>query len=434
MPAPLIEARVLKGFRDSLPTDEMRRLSCFREVEEVFRSRGFVPIDTPAMEYAEVLLGKGGGETEKQIYRFQDHGKRDVALRFDLTVPFARFMAEHHGELGLPFRRYHIAKVWRGENTQRGRYREFFQCDCDIVGTDSPAADFEVLETAAEALDRLGLKDFSIRVSHRAAFNHFLERIGAAGASAEILRAADKLAKLGHEETEALIAAAAGPQGARSIMDFISISGDFEAGLERMRSILGGPEPGIERLERVWAYACETGLARRLVLDASITRGLDYYTGIVFETFLGSCPGMGSVCSGGRYDDLASLYSKERMPGVGASIGMDRLLAALDESGADQAPASAADALIVCMEEEFLGRAFTLAGRLRAKGLSIEVFTERKKLPQAFAYAEKRGIPKVVIIGPDEAASGYFSIRDLGSRQNASLPGEAELAAALGAR
>jgi histidyl-tRNA synthetase len=413
-----IEPRVLKGFRDYLPAQEKKRRDFIRKVEDSFASRGFVPIDTPAMEYAEVLLGKGGGETEKQVYRFRDHGDRDVALRFDLTVPFARFMAEHLGELYLPFKRYHIAKVWRGENTQRGRFREFYQCDCDIVGPDSAGSDFEILASMASALNALGIRDFTLNVSHRGVFNLLLERLGLAGKSVEILRAVDKLSKIGKEETRTLISAIAGEAAAENILAFISPGGDFGEVLSRMESLTGGESPGSERLKRIKEMADQSGLGGSIVLNPAITRGLDYYTGIVFETFLGALPGIGSVCSGGRYNDLASLYTKERLPGVGASIGMDRLLAALEELIPGGYGARESGVIIPCMEESLLGAAFALAERLRGRGVSAEVFTEKKKLPQQFAYAEKKGIPFAVIMGPDEAARGVYGLKDLGSRES----------------
>jgi histidyl-tRNA synthetase len=419
MPQDVIEPRVLKGFRDFLPGQEAKRRNFVRRVEDAFLARGFVPIDTPSLEYAEILLGKGGGETEKQIYRFKDHGDRDVALRFDLTVPFARFMAAHYHELYLPFRRYHIGKVWRGENTQRGRYREFFQCDCDIVGADSPGSDFEILSAMSSALGALGLDGFSLRVSHRGAFNLLLDGLGVKDRTAEVLRIADKLPKIGADETSSLLTAVIGPAPASKVMAFIAVKGSMAEAVREMESLLGGECPSTLRLREIDALAAETGLGNRIVLDASITRGLDYYTGIVFETFLDGLPGIGSVCSGGRYDDLTSVYMKERIPGVGASIGMDRLLAALEELGGEGETACDVAALIVCTDLKDLGKAFMLADRLRASGRPSEVYTERKKIQQAFAYAEKKGIPRAIVLGDDELRSGRYRIRDMVTREDA---------------
>jgi histidyl-tRNA synthetase len=432
MPQDIIEPRVLKGFRDFLPAQEAKRRDFTRRVEDAFLARGFVPIDTPALEYAEILLGKGGGETEKQIYRFKDHGDRDVALRFDLTVPFARFMAAHYHELYLPFRRYHIGKVWRGENTQRGRYREFCQCDCDIVGADSPGSDFEILSSMAAALEALGLGAFSIRVSHRGAFNLFLEGLGVKERSAEVLRIADKLRKIGPEETTSLLAAAIGAGPAERVKSFIGITGGIGEGVREMEALLGGECPATARLKEIEALAAETGIGKKIVLDASITRGLDYYTGIVFETYLDAMPGIGSVCSGGRYDDLASLYTKERIPGVGASIGMDRLLAALEEIGGEGETKSFVKALLVCADLRHLGQAFALAERLRGSETPVEVFTERKKIQQAFAYAEKKSISRAVILDEEYLRAGRYIIRDMRTRENSEASDFDGLVASLG--
>jgi len=230
---PIITPRVLKGFRDFLPDAEMTRKALIEKLETVFSSFGFVPIDTPVLEYAEILLGKGGGETDKQVYRFKDHGDRDVAMRFDLTVPFARFMAEHVDELYLPFRRYHIAKVWRGENTQRGRYREFMQCDFDIVGTDSASADADILLTAASAMRALEVGEFKLRINHRMLFNRFLDRLGASEKSVEILRTVDKREKIGDEATASMLAELVSSEAAREILEFIRQEKDFTATLEK---------------------------------------------------------------------------------------------------------------------------------------------------------------------------------------------------------
>ncbi|MDR3172079.1 MAG: histidine--tRNA ligase family protein, partial [Treponema sp.] len=274
--ANFIEPRILKGFRDFLPPAEIARRNLIERIEASFRSYGFVPIDTPVLEYAEILLGKGGGETEKQIYRFNDNGGRDVALRFDLTVPFARFLAEHRGELSLPFKRYHIAKVWRGENTQRGRYREFTQCDFDIVGSDSPAADFEVLLIMRNTLRAIGAGDLTIRVNHRGLFNRFLTRLGVSEQSVEILRTVDKLTKIGREETLRQLSDLSGLDKAGAILGFIEAKGNFEETLETISNAVGGDAPESERLRILRRFMVDTGTADSFVLDPSITRGLDY--------------------------------------------------------------------------------------------------------------------------------------------------------------
>jgi histidyl-tRNA synthetase len=426
--AAYIEPKVLKGFRDFLPPAETVRRELTEKIETTFRSFGFVPIDTPALEYAEILLGKGGGETEKQIYRFKDNGERDVALRFDLTVPFARFVALHKAELSFPFKRYHIGKVWRGENTQRGRYREFTQCDFDIIGSDSPASDFEILMLIRTVMRNLGL-NVNIHVNHRGLFNRFLTHIGQSEKSVEVLRTVDKLSKIGAEEVRKTLTEFAGNENAQKILDFISAKGGFTEVLDRITTLSGGRCPESERLETLRQYmldsinADDTVSQEPFILDPSITRGLDYYTGVVFETFLTEMPDIGSICSGGRYDNLAGLYSKsgEAISGVGTSIGLDRLLAALESLG-KLPPANTCSAAIACVNAAHSGLYQALAQKLRQAGINCEVFTEGdgKQLTKQFVLAEKKGIRYVIITG-EEPLKAPVTLRDLVSRQNNEL-------------
>jgi histidyl-tRNA synthetase len=411
-----IEPRLLKGFRDFLPVAETRRMFLTRTLEDTFASFGFVPIDTPVLEYTEVLLGKGGGETDKQVYRFSDHGKRDVAMRFDLTVPFARFMAMHHAELYRPFKRFHIGKVFRGENTQRGRYREFTQCDFDIVGTDAVSADLEIVLLIRAAFVALGVEGAVIHVSHRGVFNRLLAAHQVAEHSEEVLRTVDKLRKVGEARTRSDITALVGEEAAAAILTFIRAVGTPDEVLSTMETLLGAPVPETERLREIARAAEALGLADAVIIDPSITRGLDYYTGVVFETFLTGVESIGSVCSGGRYDDLVSLYSKESMPGVGASIGLDRLIAALDElSGAEDRPA-AADVLVTQQDPDLIAHYHGIAARLRRGGVRAEVFPEAQKLGRQFAFAERKGIGYAVICGRDEFEAGTVNLRNLGDR------------------
>lgn len=429
--ADIIQPRVLKGFRDFLPQAEMERATLLEALTATFRSFGFVPIDTPALEYAEILLGKAGGETEKQVYRFNDNGGRDVALRFDLTVPLARFMAEHVGELYLPFKRYHMAKVWRGENTQRGRYREFMQCDFDIVGADAASADFDILATIAAAMKTLGVPSASINVNHRGVFNRFLAKAGIADKSVEALRIVDKLSKIGADETRRQLADLAGESAADEVLEFIRGGEGFAATLERMTTIAGGPNPDSDRLGEIFAMADACGLASSIKLAPSITRGLDYYTGVVFETFIDEIPEIGSVCSGGRYNDLASLYTKQRLPGVGASVGLDRLLAALEAIGKAKKPAGYTRVLVVNAEPS-LGAGYQAAGAaLRAAGLACEVFPEAKKTGQQYAYAEQKGARFALVQGLEENARGVWLLRNLVERTNTEYSSLAAVVAAL---
>jgi histidyl-tRNA synthetase len=419
--ANFIEPRILKGFRDFLPAAEIGRRSLAERIEASFRLYGFVPIDTPALEYAEILLGKGGGETEKQIYRFTDNGGRDIALRFDLTVPFARFLAEHRAELPLPFKRYHIAKVWRGENTQRGRYREFTQCDFDCVGSDSAAADFEILLMMRNTLFAIGIDDITIRLNHRGLFNRFLDRIGCRDKSAGILRAVDKLAKTGKDATLAALNEITGAENAAKVLAYIEAGGGFEETLARLTEAAGGPCPESERLFLIRRFMNDTGTASSFALDPSITRGLDYYTGAVYETFINEIPEIGSVCSGGRYGDLAGLYSKEKLSGAGASIGLDRLIAALEALGKNPGKSVYVKAIIACVNGESGGAYQALAERFREKGVACEVFPEPQKLTRQFALAEKKGAEFVIIPGEtpgEDPSGGTLTLRELQSREN----------------
>ena len=419
--AAYIEPKVLKGFRDFLPQTETVRRALTEKIENTFRSFGFLPIDTPALEYADILLGKGGGETEKQIYRFTDNGDRDIALRFDLTVPFARFVALHRAELTFPFKRYHIGKVWRGENTQRGRYREFTQCDFDIIGSDSPAADFEIILLIQSTMKNLGV-DVNIHVNHRGLFNRFLSHIGQSEKTVEVLRTVDKLAKAGEEETLKSLTSLAGEANAKKILEYTGARGSFSEVLDRITALSGGHCPESDRLASLRQFMLDTACDKNAVpfiLDPSITRGLDYYTGVVFETFMTELPGIGSICSGGRYDNLAGLYSKthDTISGVGTSIGLDRLIAALESLGKLPA-AGICNAAIACENIEQSGMYQALAQKLRQAGIPCEVFTDGdgKQLTKQFVLAEKKGMRYVLIHGGDT-----ITLRDLSTRKNSEL-------------
>ena len=413
-----ITPRVLKGFRDFLPEVETRRKELLRTLENHFPRFGFAPIDTPVLEYADVLLGKGGGETDKQVYRFTDHGDRDVAMRFDLTVPFARFMALHRPELYLPFKRYHIAKVFRGENTQRGRYREFIQCDFDIVGTSAESADIEVVLLIISAMEALGVPSVTVHISHRGVFNRLLAAYNVEKESGEILRRVDKSRKIGRERTEASLAGITSDEIAARILTFIDASGSAEETIIAMEELAGGAAEDTQRLRSIIETMNHVGMADRIVVDPSITRGLDYYTGVVFETFLTGAESIGSVCSGGRYDDLVSLYSKEAMPGVGASIGLDRLLAGLEELGGAIATPSVADVLVTMQDPALTPHYHAIAQGLRAREIRCEVFPDIKKLGQQFAFAEKKGIPVALVCGRSEYEAGTVNARILSERRN----------------
>lgn len=413
-----IEPRVLKGFRDSLPEAETAKSRVIAILEKSLKLFGFVPIDTPVLEYSEILLGKGGGETETQVYRFFDHGKRDVAMRYDLTVPFARFMASHHSKLYLPFKRYHIAKVWRGENTQRGRYREFMQCDFDIVGTDCTSADFEILLVMAKSIQALGIDRFRIHYSHRGTFNRLLNRLGLEERSVEILRIVDKLRKVGPQKTESQLAAIADEKKIKSILNFITAEESTEKTLAKLEAEAGGESDDTIRLKQLAKLIAELKLEEFFLLDPSITRGLDYYTGLVYETYLSDQTQIGSICSGGRYNNLASLYTDELIPGVGSSIGLDRLLTAMEGMDQSGEPESRRTLLILCMDEAYLGYYHTVASALRDAGITAEVYPEKKKLARQFKYADKKECAFALICGEDERKKNTVTLKDLQTRES----------------
>lgn len=424
----LIPPRTLKGFRDFPPALAMPREELIDKARAVFRSYGFAPIDTPALEYHEILTGKGGDESDKQMYHFTDHGNRSVALRFDLTVPFARFAAQHIGQLGTPFKRYHIGPVWRGENTQHGRYREFYQCDFDTIGTNSNAADIETVLVIHDLLAALGFEHFAIHVNNRLILNGLiesvledeLESLDLAEVSVAILRALDRLPKIGEEKviSEMVATASIYRDHAKRILEIVQITEDTNAKMiDRLKFAFEDNDlvtGGIANLRQLVDAFEGAGFPQdRLVIDLSISRGLDYYTGTVYETLLGDLPAIGSVCSGGRYDDLAGLYTKQHLPGVGASLGLDRLMAAMEELGLLQDAATSADVFIVQFSAEALPSYIALARRLRQAGLRTELYPEAKGMGRQLKYADRKGFPIALIGGPDELEKGVWQVKDM---------------------
>lgn len=392
----MIDPVILKGFRDSLPEEESIKEEMEEKAKKVFSSYGFEPIDTPTLEYASVLLGKGGGETDKQVFKFEDNGKREVALRFDLTVPFARFMALHFNELPLPFKRYHIAKAWRGEKPQKGRYREFTQCDFDIVGEDSAESDAEIISMIIDTLNAIGVGSFKVHLSSRPLLNRLLSSLDLSSSSQEILRTIDKIAKIGKEETKRELLEIIGNENkTERILSYVESGkgGDFDDSYRKILSLTGGDSEESERLLEVYSLLRANGLEEFIVLDPSIARGLDYYTGLVYETFLDEMPEIGSICSGGRYNELASLYTKEHLPGVGASIGIDRLLAALLELRKSDYATSRVK-LVLFYKKEESEKALTSARKLRRDYfINTDIYLlNDKKQKKAYDYAEKKGI------------------------------------------
>lgn len=429
----IIQPRTLKGFRDFLPGAMRARDGLLDTARGVFRRYGYAPIDTPALEYTEILLGKGGDESDKQLYRFEDKGGRDIALRFDLTVPLARFAAQHINELGTPFKRYHIGPVWRGENTQRGRYREFMQCDFDVIGTESLVADTETALVIHDTFDALDIGEFTIRINNRKVLTGLLDEFGMGDKTAEVLRAIDKLPKVGRQRVieELEQTAGASTDQAGELLDIVSVTGSNDGVLAAVAEAGGDAvADGVAALQEVVSGLAAAGVSdSRIQVDVSIARGLDYYTGTVFETFLDELPDIGSVCSGGRYDDLAGLYTKEELPGVGASIGIDRLLAALEELGKVDLSDAGAPILVTMFSGDRAAEYVAVASSLRAAGLGVELYPEPKKLGAQLKYADRKGHTLAVIIGDTEWQDGTAQIKIMATGESESVD-RSELSAA----
>ena len=423
-----IKPRTLKGFRDYLPEAMIPRERIIETARRVYRSYGFSPIDTPSLEHLEILTGKGSDETDKQLYRFEDHGGRPVGMRFDLTVPLARFVAQHIQELGTPFKRYQIANVWRGENTQRGRYREFMQCDFDTIGTTSTTSDVETVLVVHDLLQQLGFERFTIRVNNRLVLNGLLEKLGLEERASLVLRALDKLAKTSTEAVASDLTENVGTSAkqAKAVLQLTTLQGDNSDILRQLSPLLAGNETGqrgADQLTELQEAVLAAGVpAERLKFDVSIARGLDYYTAMVVETFLDDLPGIGSVCSGGRYDNLAELFTSQQLPGVGASLGLDRLLAAMQELGTIDAVPTTAEVFLPFFSADHRNDYLHLAAVLRQAGIATEFYPEAKKLGKQLQYANRRGFRLAVVIGDDEFTSGECQLKDLASGDSRTLP------------
>jgi histidyl-tRNA synthetase len=434
-----IQPRTLKGFRDYLPEAMIPRERLINTARRVYRSYGFSPIDTPTLEYLEILSGKGSEETDKQLYKFEDHGGRWVGMRFDLTVPFARFAAQHLNEIGTPFKRYHIATVWRGENTQRGRYREFMQCDFDTIGTRSATSDIETALVIHDLLRQIGFEAFTIHLNNRMVLSGLLDRLGLADKTTPVLRALDKLAKIGPEAVAAEMRETAGTTDQQSgeVLRMAALTGSNDEILKQLEPLVAGNElgqEGVARLNEVLAGVRAAGVPEaRLKLDVSIARGLDYYTGTIYETFLDALPTIGSVCSGGRYDNLAELYTDQQLPGIGASLGLDRLLAAMEELGMVEKVSTPAPVLIVFFDKNRLHDYLRLAASIRAAGIGVELFPEPKKMGQQLKYADRRGFRVALIAGENEFAAGVCQVKDLQKAQQRNVPLEPDAASIVAA-
>ena len=424
-----VQPRTLSGFMELLPRQQMVMERIMEILRETYSLYGFTPLDTPVIEASEVLLAKGGGETEKQIYRFTK-GDADLALRFDLTVPLAKYVALHYNDLSFPFRRYQIGKVYRGERAQRGRFREFYQADIDIIGDGKldVANEAEIPAIISQTFTRLGLRRFQIRVNNRKILNGFYAMLGLSEQSGDIMRTVDKLDKIGAEKVGALLVEDLGltREQADEILAFIAIKGGNQAVLTALEGYRGRSEvfdQGLDELKTVVKYLAAFGVAEeQFAVDLTIARGLDYYTGTVYETTMLDHPEIGSVCSGGRYDNLAEYYTDKQLPGVGISIGLTRLFYVLQEQGMlNEALNSApADALILPMTGD-LGPAAALATQLRQAGVRTQLYTEQKKFKQKMTYADRIGVPYVLFLGDDEIAQGTVSVKDMATGEQVAL-------------
>ena len=426
----IIKPRTLSGFMELLPGKQIQFERMVEILRNTYSSYGFAPLDTPVIEDAQILLAKGGGETEKQIYRFQK-GDSDLALRFDLTVPLAKYVALHCNDLAFPFRRFQISKVYRGERAQRGRFREFYQADIDIIGDGKLDIlnEAEIPAIIYKVFRGFGLNRFQIRVNNRKILNGFYAMLELSEKSGEIMRTVDKLDKIGSDKVKAILMGeecGLTETQADEILKFIAITGTNAEVIAALEGYAGRNEIfdlGLTELKAVCNNLSAFGVPEaNFAVDLTIARGLDYYTGTVYETTLLDHPEIGSVCSGGRYDNLAGYYIDKQLPGVGISIGLTRLFYVLDEQGLlnPALPTAPAEALVLPMTAE-PGPAIALAEELRSAGLKVQLYGENKKFKQKMAYANKLGVPYAVLLGEDEIAEGMCSVKNMQSGEQVKL-------------
>ena len=421
-----VSPRTLSGFMELLPEQQMKMERMMEILRQSYSVYGFTPLDTPVIESAEVLLAKGGGETEKQIYRFMK-GESDLALRFDLTVPLAKYVAGHYGELTFPFRRYQIGKGYRGE---RGRFREFYQADIDVIGDGKLDIinEAEIPAIIYNTFSKLGITKFKIKVNNRKILNGFYAMNGMSERAGDIMRTVDKLDKIGAEKVRQLLIDDVKmlPCKAENVLDFMAICGSNDeviAALERYRGMDATFDQGLDELKTVTGYLAAFGVpAENFAVDLTIARGLDYYTGTVYETEMTEHPEIGSVCSGGRYDNLAEYYTDKQLPGVGISIGLTRLFYVLNEQGllSDEIVTAPCDALVIPMTED-AGFAISAATALRAGGVRTQLYGEKKKFKAKMSYADKLKVPFVVLVGEDEINEGVLSVKNMQTGEQVKL-------------
>ena len=423
-----VQPRTLSGFMELLPEQQVLMESIMQTLRDTYSLYGFTPLDTPIIEASEVLLAKGGGETEKQIYRFSK-GDSDLSLRFDLTVPLAKYVALHYGELAFPFRRYQIGKVYRGERSQRGRFREFYQADIDMIGDGKldVSNEAEMPAIIYQVFNRLGLRKFQVRVNNRKILNGFYEMLGLSKQAGDVMRTVDKLEKIGADKVKGLLMELGVPEEkAGEILGFIGITGSNEQVLEALEAYRGRNELfdlGLDELKTVVKYLGGFGVPEEnFAVDLTIARGLDYYTGTVYETFMVEHPEIGSICSGGRYDNLAEYYTDKILPGVGISIGLTRLFFILNEQGLlnGERNTAPADVLLLPMVED-LSPAAALATRFRDAGVRVQLYSEQRKFKAKMNYADKIGVPYVVFLGEDEIREQVVACKDMVSGEQTKL-------------
>ena len=431
-----IQPRTLSGFMELLPRQQVMMERIMSTLRETYSLYGFTPLDTPLIESSDILLAKGGGETEKQIYRFTK-GDADLSLRFDLTVPLAKYVALHYADLAFPFRRYQIGKVYRGERAQRGRFREFYQADIDVIGDGKLdiANEAEIPSIIYRTFSKLGLKRFQIRVNNRKILSGFYAMLGLTDRAGDIMRTVDKLDKIGAEQVGLLLVDELdlSQDTADDILTFTLIKGSNAQVLAALEEYRGRNElfdQGLDELNTVVKYLAAFGVPEEnFAVDLTIARGLDYYTGTVYETTMLDHPEIGSICSGGRYDNLAEYYTDKILPGVGISIGLTRLFYVLNEQGMlnQEMNTAPADVLILPMTED-LGPAVALATQLRSAGVRVQLYAEQKKFKAKMSYADKIGVPYVVFLGDDEIQSGVVACKDMATGEQTKLSFQETLA------
>lgn len=413
----IVKPQTIAGVMELLPEDQLAFDYIKNIIEETFLSYQFLPIDTPAIEKNDILFAKGGGETEKQIFGI-DSSKKDMSLRFDLTVPLARYVSEHFSDLNFPFKRYQIAKVYRGERNQKGRYKEFYQCDIDIIGNNSLSIHNDALlpKVIYEIFQKLDFNGIKFHINNRKLLNGFFESLEISDKE-EVLRTIDKKAKIGEENTKELLVEICGEEKADKLMELINNKRENKELLTYLESLNlnDNYKIGLNELKEVYDYMIKFGIDDdSIIIDLSITRGLDYYTSTVYETFLDSYESIGSVCSGGRYENLAGNFSKQNLPGVGLSIGLTRLFYQFQQLGlVEKYKNKFTDCLVIPMDEKLNFYAIDIANKLKEQGLKVDIYLEDGKFKKKINYADKIGVKKVLIIGQEEYENKMVSVKNM---------------------